>query len=48
MRSGERWMARSTERVRLVSSSFELAYGRCRSFCFRSLLRYSVGLWSGA
>jgi adenylate cyclase len=22
--------------------------GCCRSFCFRSLLRYSVGLWSGA
>jgi hypothetical protein len=42
MRSGERWIARSTDRVRSTSSSSEPGWRCCRSFCFRSLLRYSL------
>ena len=38
----------ATERVRLTSSCSEPDCGCCRSCCFRSLFRYSLGLWSGA
>ena len=44
MRSAERWIARSTDRVCSISSSFEPGCCRRRSCCFRSLLRCSVGL----
>ena len=40
-------MARRTERVLLTSSCLEAGCGFWRSFCFRSLFKYSSGLWSG-
>ena len=48
MRSGARWMARRTERAGLINSSFEPGCGCWRRFCFKALLRYALGVWSGA